>query len=264
MSLYRDASFTAITVGQFNRLESWAIHYDWNLAFDGRSRGNLHLARTVKLIKYLWHGLHENDELKKNTAVRTELDVAIAGGLLHDIGLVKGNCGHCFSGKIIAGGILMNAGLEKEIIDRILHCIEAHDGEVPALTVEAQLVHDADTIDKLGPLGAIRHIWKLSLLGEREYTSEELEVIIPDHLESRYRNLYLNESKELAGKLITYQKNLFENSEIFNKIVNYIVLSAKSGRPVDEMIFNLIDDIKFNSKLEAVVKKQLEADLHSI
>jgi hypothetical protein len=264
MSLYRNASLEAISIGRFNKIESYAFHYDWNLAFDGKSRGNLHLSRTVRLIKFLWTQVHKNERVEKNNELLVELDVAVAGGLLHDIGLVEGNEGHCHTGRKIADGLLNEIGIEDPLKERILHCIQTHDGEIPAKSMEAKLVHDADTIDKLGPLGAIRHIWKLCLLGEREFTSEELETLIPEHLKSRYNNLYLAESKELAGKLKTLQMKLFENSEIINRLVNFIYVSAKSGVPVDVMMTSLLENVEIEPEMVRSINIQLELNFDEL
>jgi HD superfamily phosphodiesterase len=258
MSLYRNASFAAISIGRFNKIESFAFHYDWNLAFGGKSRGNQHLSRTVKLIRYLWEKHHNNEDLEKNNELLVELDVAVAGGLLHDIGLVEGNSGHCHAGRKIADGLLDELCIDEPIKDRILHCIQAHDGEIPARSIEAKLVHDADTIDKLGPLGAIRHIWKLCLLGEKEYTSEELEAVIPKHLESRYNNLYLQESRELADKLNQHQMRLFESSEVVNRLVNFIYVSARSGVPVDVMLESVLENVKLEPEILNSINIQLK------
>ena len=258
MSLYENASFAAITIGQFNKLESLAFHYDWNLAFEGKSRGNQHLTRTVKLIAYLWERLHKDEDRENDNELLVELDVAIAGGLLHDIGLVEGNEGHCHSGRKIADKLLDELCIEDPIKERILHCIQAHDGEIPAKSIEAKLVHDADTIDKLGPLGAIRHIWKLYLLGEKEYTSEELETLIPEHLESRYNNLYLKESGELAGKLKDLQIKLFESSKMMNRLVDFIYVSSKSGVPVDVILKSVLENVKIDPDMIKSINIQLK------
>ena len=258
MSLYKNASFKAITQGQFNKIEGKAVHYDWNLAFDGKSRGNQHLARTVRLVGYLWEQVHGPVDNVKETETLIELDIAIAGALLHDIGLVNGNPGHCFTGKIIAGPILKDIGVSKEHIGQILHCIEAHDGEVPAKTQEAMFVHDADTIDKLGPLGAIRHIWKLSLMEKEEFDVDKLLKKVPEHLESRFNTLYLIQSKALGSKLKPYQKKMFEDTEVFNKLVNFIYTSSEGGIPVDIMLESLIKNIDFEPEIVNSIKKQVE------
>jgi hypothetical protein len=112
MSLYRIAPLKIITRAQFNNIESIAIHYDWNLAFSGRSHGNEHLARTVKLISHLWDLI----EGKKEPDI---LDCAVAGGLLHDIGLVFGNPGHCFNGRKIADELLKQTNISDEIVEHM-------------------------------------------------------------------------------------------------------------------------------------------------
>lgn len=260
MSLYRVAYCEALSRGQLNKIESYAVHYDWNLAFLGKSLGNRHLARVVRLVGTLWNELHESDNVENDPGLREELDIAVAGGLLHDIGLVEGNINHCFTGKTIARKILEGIGISDSISGRILHCIEAHDGEVTADTTEARLVHDADTIDKLGPAGALRHIWKLSLLGEKKYDAGDFMELLPDHLEFRKNRLYLSPSKELAGKLNDHLVKLLEDQKKFAEIVKFTTRSAMTGITVDEMLPGLFEEIKLDRTLVAAMKKQIELE----
>jgi hypothetical protein len=260
MSIYRVASFEAIRRGWFNKIESIAINYDWNLAFEGRSLGNMHLVRTVKLVKYLWERVLESNESEAASASGRELDIAVAGALLHDIGLVEGNIDHCRNGKIISENILRDIGIPEDLLTAILHCIETHDGEIPAFTLEAKLVHDADTIDKLGPLGALRHIWKLSLLGEPDLDSKKLLKIVPDHLDFRFNKLYLNESRDLAGSLQAARQKLFENAKSFDKLVNFITGAAEKGMYVDKMLPVLFEEIELDPEVKEVILKQINLE----
>ncbi|UCH89311.1 MAG: HD domain-containing protein [Thermoplasmata archaeon] len=258
MSYYRVAAFHALNRSQFNKIESIAIHYDWNLAFSGKSLGNAHLARTVSITKHLWEMVHSKDDPEKDVKIKIELDVAIAGALLHDIGLVEGNKGHCFAGKKIAKQLLSEIEISDDIASAILHCIEAHDGEVAAQSEAAKLVHDADTIDKLGPLGVIRHIWKLSLLGEPDMEPKLLSEIVSEHLKTRFENLYLPQSRKVAEELIDAQAKMFELPDAFHKLVDFIYQSSASGIPVDRMLPDLIKSIQLDSDVIEVLNKQID------
>jgi uncharacterized protein len=260
MSIYKVASFETIKRGWFNKIESIAIHYDWNLAFEGKSRGNMHLIRTVNLVKYLWERVQESNEPDAESASNRELDIAVAGALLHDIGLVEGNIDHCRNGKIIAENFLRDIGIPEDLLTAILHCIETHDGEIPAFTLEAKLVHDADTIDKLGPLGVIRHIWKLCLLGEPDLDSDKLLKIVPNHLDFRFNKLYLDESRDLASSFQAAQQKLFSETKSFEKLVSFIKKAADKGLYVDKMLPGLFEEFELDTVVKNVILKQINLE----
>ncbi|MFQ5910678.1 MAG: HD domain-containing protein, partial [Thermoplasmata archaeon] len=159
-----------IPAEKMERIREYALHMDWDVAFGGKSKGNRHLERTVKIALSL---SNEKD-------VRE--DIVAAGAWLHDVGLHLGNKGHCFSGARFVRGFLGELELDEEI-ERIAHCIEAHDGEVPARTLEAKMVHDADTLDKTGPLGFLRHTWKMANI--TDYDSAKLAEEVKNHLPER-------------------------------------------------------------------------------
>ena len=257
MSIYRLAAISAISRAEFNKIESYAIHYDWNLAFSGKSRGNEHLARTVRLVRKLWEEVHAGEKPMEDDRSKEELDVAVAAALLHDIGLVHGNKGHCFAGRKIAERILDHIGIKRSLTERILHCIMAHDGEIPAVSNEAKLVHDADTIDKLGPLGAIRHIWKISLLGDKRYSWKEYREFIPEHLGWRYDKLYFDESKRYADRLDDARAKMFSDTATFEQLVDIVVNSAENGIPVDELLHVLLEKLPLDDDIKKTIKEQI-------
>jgi hypothetical protein len=119
-------------------------------------------------------------------------------------------------------------------------------------------VHDADTIDKLGPLGAIRHIWKLSLLGEPDLDHTTLIKQVPDHLDWRYKKLYLKQSKEIAGKHKEKQDDLFTDIAVFEKLYNFINESARNGLPVDRMIPELLSSVPLDQEIIKAVKEHID------
>ena len=191
------------------QIEVYAVHMDWDMAFDGKSRGNRHLFRVNKIA---WH-LHDLEG--------GDLDIILAGAWLHDIGLADGNEGHCFKGVLIAKKFLEELGVDDDSINRILHCIEAHDGEVEATTVEAKVVHDSDTIDKMGPLGAIRHAWKMANMEGRRRLSLEIIETLPIHLAERHGRLYFDSSRKIVDKYHRAMGDFFRNRELARKIITH-------------------------------------------
>jgi hypothetical protein len=212
------------------KIEEYGIFADWNLAFAGKAMGNRHLFRVNKIARHL------------QESEGGELDIILAGGWLHDVGLIEGNKDHCFKGMRIARELLEKLKVDEETISRILHCIEAHDGEVEAKTVEAKVVHDADTIDKMGPLGAIRHAWKLSNLKGQNYSAMDILEMLPEHLAERQGKLYFDSSRRLTDKYHRAMREFFGNRETARKVIHRVIEMAREGVPSDVIIHGLEED----------------------
>jgi len=176
------------------KIKKYAIHLDWNIAFDGKSKGNKHLFRVVRIATFLARKEGGN------------LQIIQAGAWLHDIGLIEGNKNHDKRGVRIAKKFLSKLKIEKRIVREILHCIECHEGNIKPKSREAMIVHDADALDKLGPLGILRHTWKLANSG---MYVEQISRILEKELERRKRRLYTTTAKRLANELSKNQKQFF-------------------------------------------------------
>jgi HD superfamily phosphodiesterase len=206
--------------------------------------GNRHLFRVNKLARYL-------QEVEGG-----DLDIILAGAWLHDVGLVEGNEKHCLKGVKIAQELMMKLNVDEETIKRVLHCIEAHDGEVGATTVEAKIVHDADTIDKMGPLGVIRHAWKMANLADIRYNALDLLEMLPDHLAERQGKLYFESSRKLVDKYHRAMSEFFTNREMARKIIHQVIELAREGVPSDVIIHRLQDDETLPSEFTEALAEQ--------
>ena len=158
-------------------------------AFKGKGKGNKHLERVLKISQYLVKKLKEK-------GIEVNERVVYVSAALHDIGL--GNKNHPKVGAEIAEKILKERNYDEKFIEKVKHCIEAHEGDIEAKTVEAKIVHDADALDKMGALGIIRHTWKLANYG---FPTEEIAKVLVPHIKEREKRLYLEESRELAKKI---------------------------------------------------------------
>lgn len=93
-----------------------------------------------------------------------DLEIVRAAALLHDaegpfIGDKRSD--HQFASAEFAGEILTAEGWPEERIEAVQHCIRAHrfrdDREQPE-TIEAKVLFDADKLDAIGAIGAVRAI----------------------------------------------------------------------------------------------------------
>jgi len=175
---------------QLEKIKEFALDLDWNLAFGGKSKGNRHLFRVVCLVKKI---IDEEEFLQE-----TDSSIIEAGAWLHDSGLAKDIAGDALCNIEEVTAFLRSIGVSEGDISLIRHCIEAHDGHNSALSIEAKIVHDADTLDKMGPLGIIRETWKRSQMG---WTSEKIASHLKSHLERRKALLHTEIAKMMAEEL---------------------------------------------------------------
>jgi len=128
-----------------------------------------HVERVVKLA------------MKIGKIEKADLDVLEVAALLHDIGRKeemksKGSFCHAEKGAEIARLILGDLKIDKEIIDRICHCIISHrnrNNHLPK-TIEAKVLFDADKLDSIGAIGVARDFLFAGYAGSKNlYTGNE-------------------------------------------------------------------------------------------
>lgn len=175
------------------KIKQIGIATDWNQAFGGKSKGNRHLFRVVTLAKFM--------------AKRLGADVALveAGAWLHDAALPTGNDYDYQTNKEVVTSVLRDINLSEEELDKIAECVASHEGTSRPKTLEAQIVHDADVLEKSGILGVIRHSWKLTNLSKiapGNVTEKDAAKIL-NHLKWRSKRLQTSLGKKIHSYLVT-------------------------------------------------------------
>ena len=92
-------------------------------------------------------------------AAGADMEVLVAGALLHDVGVVIDRQKHYAVGRDRAAEILKEVQFPEEKIDAVLHVLEAHSryGGAPApRTPEAEIGQDADALEYIGAIGILR------------------------------------------------------------------------------------------------------------
>ena len=240
------------------RLRAEAIRVDWEVAFGGKSAGNRHLDRVARLADHLLESAVDAGEAPDAFVTR-------AGAALHDLGLIFGNQDHARTGAVLCEALLRFLAIEEPRRSAIVACVRSHDSgvdeavsdPVPPATIEARIVHDADTLDKLGPLGAIRHAWKLSVDPDRTWTAAELLGFIPGHLTERAGHLHLPAARDLAGRYRAALAAFAADPETAIPILVRIVAGARAGRPTEAIVAPLASEFP-SSAFVAAAREQLE------
>ena len=143
-----------------------------------------------------------------------DLEIVRAAALLHDAdGTTPGSDTrreHHLRSADFAGGVLNAEGWPEERIAAVQHCIRAHryrDDREPPATIEAKCLFDADKLDVLGAIGAVRVVVYAALAGTPFYSEPSPQFIetgleIPGELHSAYHE-YLFKLRKVEDRMFT-------------------------------------------------------------
>ena len=162
-----------------------------------------------------------------------DLEIVHAAALLHDAEGTTPGCEsrleHHLRSAEFAAKILGAEGWPKQRIEAVQHCIRAHrfrDAREPPATIEAKCIFDADKLDVLGAIGAVRVAVYAALAGTPIYAIPSRQFIEtgkeePGELHSAYheyllklRNveerLFTTTARQLARQRSAYLETFFE------------------------------------------------------
>src|ERR1044072_1681004 len=178
---------------QINRLRRIGLDLDWQAAFGGTSRGNRHLSWVVKLAGYL------------ASAEGGDPSIVEAAAWIHDSALPSGNDYEYARNRRIALKLLKPLGLEQAEAIAVAEAVASHEGTMAPASLEAQIIHDADALEKCGVLGLIRHTWKTIHRDERARSRQRLSLAqvngVVDHVKWRQTQLHTATAKRISRYL---------------------------------------------------------------
>jgi uncharacterized protein len=144
-----------------------------------------------------------------------DAQIVLAAVLLHDAqgssaGQVAARLDHQHASAEFAGQILQAEGWPAERIAAVQHCIRAHrfrDEREQPVTLEAQVLFDADKLDALGAIGVARSVAYAALAGQPAYADPsprflESGQLAPGEPHSAYHE-YLFKLRKLKARLYT-------------------------------------------------------------
>ena len=105
------------------KIKKFALKIDHDISFGGKSKGNRHLLRIVRVAKFL--------------AKKTGADslVVEAGAFLHDIALPSGNDYDYLRNKKIVRNVLKPFNLSRVELNSVAECVASHEGLVTPRTL---------------------------------------------------------------------------------------------------------------------------------
>lgn len=208
-----------------------AIELDWNKAFGGKSKGNRHLYRVNQIAQYI------------QTKEGGDLFVVLVGAWIHDVSLAYGNDDD--PDKIAKHTQHFLEDFDDEITDveikQILNSVIYHEKGGRRLSLEAEIIHDADVIDKSGVLGVIRQVWKMTNLIDNKVLQSKSDLDrLKKHLTTRQRNTYTNTGRRLLELMTSSQNDFFSDEKLAHEMIHEISILAHMGRTSDNIAKELI------------------------
>lgn len=225
---------------KIKEIKKLGIKIDHEMAFGGKSKGNKHLFRTVKIAKYL------------AVKIKANLLIVEGGAWLHDTALPTGNDYNYKNNKKIVMSLLSPIDISQTDKELIAECVASHEGTENPKTLEAKIVHDADVLEKLGILGIIRHTWKMTnsnQINPNLIKDQDVKKIL-EHIKWRSKKLQTPIAKKIARYL---------NVPI-NKKDARVIVSITSSNSINGVITEKIAILLhkyLNQKQKEILSEQL-------
>jgi uncharacterized protein len=170
-----------------------------------------------------------------------DIEIVRAAALLHDAegpGVGGTRLEHQHASAQFAEKILSEESWDTEKISAVQHCIRAHrfrDQSEQPQSIEAKVLFDADKLDAIGAVGAVRAIAYAVLAGQDLYAPPSKQFV-------------LTGEKEPGESHSPYHEHLFKLQKIKGR------LFTESGRKVAEERHAFLDS--FFAQLEAELKNE--------
>jgi uncharacterized protein len=142
---------------------------------------------------------------------KADLEILEIAAFLHDIGRPcedeqKGEVCHAQKGAEMAGDLLAKLNFEKEKIDKVIHCIEAHRfrGTKIPQSLEAKILFDSDKLDSIGAVGIGRAFLFAGEVGARLHNKDvDIEKTKPYTVEDTAYREYMVKLRKIKDRMLT-------------------------------------------------------------
>jgi uncharacterized protein len=188
--------------------------------------------KAKKLLSFVnshnWDHTERVTELALHIAKKEKANIFIVkiAALLHDIGRIKedktkGEIDHAKYGAKIARKILTEYNLKKEIINKVVHCIESHRfrGKIKPQTIEAKCLFDADKLDSIGAVGIGRSFLFAGEVGARLFNkNKDIKKTKPYTSEDTAYREYMVKLRYIKSRMLTGEgKRIARSRDAFMK-----------------------------------------------
>lgn len=145
---------------------------------------------------------------------KADLDILKLAAILHDIGREhecqsSGKVCHAEIGANIARNKLQEYGLDKDNIEKIVHCIECHrfrDNKIPQ-SLEAKILFDSDKLDAIGAVGIGRAFLFSGEVGAKLHNDKNVDIFKTEAYskeDTAYRE-YVVKLRNIKDKILTQE-----------------------------------------------------------
>lgn len=147
--------------------------------------------------------------------LNARMEVLIPGAMLHDIGVVTDRKRHYLKGKERAAEILNEIGYPREMVDDVLHVMEAHSryGGIPPQTLEAKIMRDIDAIDYVGAVGVARAVVRGLNDGSFDGNIGHLPTLLKKIAQGMEGGIFFEQSRKIVDERIKIMENYLSQLE---------------------------------------------------
>jgi uncharacterized protein len=144
-----------------------------------------------------------------------DMEVLVAGALLHDVGVVIDRKTHYVVGRTRAKEILHQVGFPDEKVAASLHVLESHSrygGPAPR-SAEARIGQDADALEYIGAIGVLRALIRGITDGSFNGKVSDFPGFLRSTLAKVEDTFHTKEAEEVGRSRVAYMKSFLERIE---------------------------------------------------
>ena len=155
---------------------------------------------------------------------KADMEILKLAAILHDIGReyqdkTNGRVCHAEKGALLARELLGKHAMDKERIDKVIHCIECHRfrGDRIPQSKEARVLYDADKLDSIGAVGIGRAFLFAGEVGAQLHNiGVDVEKTEPYTKEDTAYREFMFKLKKVKDKMLTEEgKRIAEERHAF-------------------------------------------------
>ncbi len=152
---------------------------------------------------------------KMGKSLGADMEVLLAGALVHDVGVTVNRKLHFEAGTQLARQILTNAGLCEETLQGAVHVMQSHSryGGPEPTTLEARIARDADAIEYLGAIGIVRAVVRGLTDGSFSGRAEDFPKFLRDVMAKLEGTFQIDEARRIGQGRFKFMEEFLHRME---------------------------------------------------